>query len=101
MLYLSVKVTVKPEEDDKKKAEKEFDDFVHRFQDFLKPTFVYDPLKIREFMLERNRLLREYDLGFREKMLLWTMYRNVMEAKRRKEYELIGEDNFYGLWYFS
>jgi len=52
-------------------------------------------------MLERDRLLKEYDLGFREKMLLKIMHRNVMEVKRRKEYELIGEDDFYGLWYFS
>jgi len=98
----SVKVTLTPEEekeDKKKKAEKELEEFIHRYQDFLKPTFVYDPLKIRNFMLEREKLLSNYDLGFREKMILKTMYRNVMEAQQRKEYELIGEDDFYGLWF--
>jgi len=99
----SLKVTVNPEKEEerKKRTEKEIEEFIHRFSDFLKPTFLYDPLRIREFMHERDKLLREYDLGFRDKMLIKIMYRNVMEVKRRKEYELIGDDEFYGLWYFS
>jgi len=97
----SVKVTVNQEKEDeqKKKAEKELEEFLYRYQDFARSTFVYDPLKMRSFMLEGDRLLREYDIGFQERMMIERMRRNVMEAQRRKEYEVIGEDDFYGLWF--
>jgi hypothetical protein len=99
---ITLKVTINPEgEEKKKKAEQELEEFIHRFKDFLKPTFVYDPVKIREFMVERDRILRELDLGFHERMLINRMYLNVRMMQERKRYEILGEDSFYGLWFLS
>ena len=96
---LTVKVTVKPEKEDKRKIQREFDEFIHRFRDFLKPIFVYDPVKIREFMVEKDRLIREYDLGFYERILINEMYRNVKLVEERKRYEIIGEDYHRRIWF--
>lgn len=100
---LQVKVTVEPEDEKKKKEREAFEEFFHRYQAILSSsTFPYDPLLINRFLAERDELLRNFDLGFRERMLIREMSRRVMEIKQRKEYEyrIIGEEDFYGLWFF-
>lgn len=98
---LKIRITTSGSENKKKKEEKKFEDFTHRFRDFLKPVFVYDPVKIREFMIEKEKILRELDLGFYERKVVELMERNVRRAQERKAFEVIGKDSFYGLWFLS
>ena len=100
MSYVAVKVTIDEPQVKKNRAKQEFDEFLYRYRDFLRTVFVYDPLKIRRFMLEKDRLLREHDLGFYEKSLLNKMYRNALAMQERKQLEILGKDN-YKIWFFT
>ena len=58
-----------------------FEEVVHRFRELLYPTFVYDPVKAREFLRERLRLIGEGGLSFHERMVLDRMYWNLRQAE--------------------
>jgi len=79
-------------EEKRKKQEKEFEEFIHRYRDLLKPHFVYDPVMVERFKIEARAIMRELDLGFRERMLAHQMMVNVrrMEEGKRYEYTMIG-----------
>ena len=99
MHVLTLKVTVGGDEGKEKKKEKELEEFLHRYRDFLNPEFVYDPILIRRFKLEKDRLMKELDLGFRERMLIRRMEMNVRIAEERRMYQILGHDDFYGMWF--
>ena len=102
MSMLTIKVSVEePVEKRQKKQEKEFEEFLHKYRDLLRPDFVYDPVRMRMFMMEKDRIMRELDLGLREKMLIQRMVTNVRSMEERKRYEIIGHDDFHGLWFLG
>jgi len=92
----TVKITLEEQQGGEKgkKQEKEFEEFIHRYRDLLKPHFVYDPVMVERFKIEARAIMRELDLGFRERMLAHQMMVNVrrMEEGKRYEYTMIGED---------
>lgn len=98
---LSIRITLEEGgEGREERRRRELEEFLHRFRDLLSPVFVYDPLRAVEFRLERERLLREHELGPYERSLIDRMYRNLVAAEERRARELLGEDWVRGLWFF-
>jgi len=100
----TVKITLEEQQggEKRKKQDKEFEEFIHRYRDLLKPQFVYDPVMVERFKMESRSLLKELDLGFRERMLVHQMMMNVRRVEEGKKYEytMIGDDPYRRLGYF-
>lgn len=105
MFVYKVKISTGAETEINKKKlqdEKDVEDSLDYLQNMVRQLKIaYDPVLYFRFLAEKSNIERNYDIGFRERMILNNLTTMAMSAKEKKEYEyrVIGSEDFYGIWF--